>query len=296
MESPALTQSILAVSTVLAEARTPEPSVAGSEFDSQAAELVFPVQAVASAFGRIPKPTPKESKERPLPDSIREVSRKIIDLGIPGLAKEGPSFPFLRTLGRQHDENLHSSFLAALLTESAVGQLAKEFLCALWTHAEVTVPFDGAKIAGQVGWRERRLDSIAAAVDPNIAARRIDILIETDRAVMAIENKVMSSESVDQTNDYYNVVGEQFKDRHTCFLFLSPGGMAADNENFRPIRFEDIFSILNGLARSTSLNPFAKHLLDIYLAELFEIFIQPRQRSLERAANDLRKAQNGIET
>lgn len=165
--------------------------------------------------------------------------------------------PFLKEIRRSRDENLHSDYIAAVIR--SYPPIIKEF------------ELKGELLNVQ---REVRLDYIdSSLVDTNLGQRRIDIIIETNLEILIIENKVDSTERKDQTEDYYRVIKSNTT-KEVKGLMLSPLGLTPQCEIYKKITYYHLFLVLNQIPNRTPI-------LEYYLAELFDIFIKPFNRSHE---------------
>jgi hypothetical protein len=203
-----------------------------------------------------------------------------------------PQVSLMRALGKAYDENLHSDFLATLLSPECVGQLAYRLFDML--HA---IGRDGSTACGQAtfqfSYREVRLDQL----NPNLegtqrGARRIDVLVKRRNAVLLIENKVWSLESESQTADYFDAVsGSPYaKDYEgksrwiASYLFLSPDGTEPAHPKFVAISYEDLYQCLVSLIDGGTWSEDGARVLNLNATEIGELLVRAKRERL-RAIN-----------
>lgn len=154
-----------------------------------------------------------------------------------------PAPDVLRILGKEDDENAHSDLIAWLLDPR---------------RAPVVAPHALRRLAARLdndSWRSRIADAIAteslSVRREVVIARefadgddlcRIDITVSGPGFILGVENKVWSHEHSDQTNTYWDWMGEM-----RCLrggLFLSPSGMNAACPDFKAISYLELVSCL----------------------------------------------------
>lgn len=267
----------------------------------------------------------KEGTEAPKQRQIREnnIRSSVLEVGysvfkedvaecggvkIEEIEASASSISILDSLRKEADENLHSDFIAALLTPSTVGTLAHYFaeklleIAAMAEQRTEDVNSTGAATvrsrmekgeARQIAKREVRLGDI----DPNsqnrdLADRRIDILLLTDKHVLIIENKINTGESDNQTTDYYRAVKGHYENgnKKICGILLSPCGTAAQEQRFAPMTYFQLFQALHQAhqkAQTTSAKSPADlrgmELCQFYLHELAKTIIQPELRRINNS-------------
>ncbi|NBG88119.1 PDDEXK-like family protein [Isachenkonia alkalipeptolytica] len=75
--------------------------------------------------------------------------------------------------------------------------------------------------------------------------RRLDILIQiNNELIIAIENKVFSNESENQTLSYTNSIHEKFPEHKYLFLYLTPAGKIPASKDFQPISYSQLADVL----------------------------------------------------
>lgn len=166
-----------------------------------------------------------------------ELSRLVRD---PELEKLGLSLNTPNLFGIlkiSNNELRHSNFLAWLLTPKESHNLDSIFL--KWFLKEV---FSSELIT----WAsEFTVDSLDLNnVQVHREWKHIDILIEHNEFVIAIENKVRSGEGVDQLSRYLARIKEHFPDKNKGFVFLTLYGQSPENEvdqaDYIPIGYDTI--------------------------------------------------------
>jgi len=83
---------------------------------------------------------------------------------------------------------------------------------------------------------------------------RIDILLksELDEIIIAIENKILSSERDGQLELYEILLQEEFrgKEDKIMYIFLTPAGIKASNKKWKSLSYEDITKMLSKAIKS----------------------------------------------
>lgn len=200
----------------------------------------------------------------------------------------GPSLQ--RLIGRSHDENLHSDFLAALLRTATAGDLARQLFIRLFSIA-VDRSLAAFETSPVTALREVRIDQLVpASVGSPVGARRLDILARCGKAVLVIESKVWTDESDSQTADYRRAVEARYgHTSHLGFLLLSPDGRCGRDRAFRGLSFMDLYDHLIALDLTATSELSGKTLLSSYSNALREIFVEPALISHERSKAALRQ-------
>jgi hypothetical protein len=173
-------------------------------------------------------------------------------------------FNIFDALGIVRTEIRHSNFLAWLLDPNESHGQGSLFLRAILMDLLRQSPpglrllspiqLDGAELRGVRVWRERH---------------RIDILIECDepRFVIAIENKVDSSEHSEQLGRYKKAVRELFGDVRAQFVYLTREGDEPSDEEWTTYTYRDIHDTLQRVrnANAASIGDDVRTFLDHYL-------------------------------
>jgi len=86
--------------------------------------------------------------------------------------------------------------------------------------------------------------------------KNIDILITikepTKKLVIAIENKILSSEHSNQLVRYREIIDEEFKEYSKLFIFLTPESMTPSDENWINFNYSTVSELINKLLASKS--------------------------------------------
>lgn len=153
----------------------------------------------------------------------------------------GKPYTLARIFRKEYGENFISSWLAFLLDPmiNGVGNAPLNILLGLCDKSELN---DGVEVKIS---REFLLNK-----------DRIDLLIEikeegTPTFFLAIENKILSDEGrkkdgTTQTENYYNYFSESdnFKNRETVLIYLTPFGLKPADEHFVPVSYKDFIEKL----------------------------------------------------
>jgi hypothetical protein len=175
------------------------------------------------------------------------------------------------------DEEVHSNAIAACFQDSdpIIG-------CALLYFVLKETDIDIARpvVAPLIVTRERALGSLSNAreIPPETRSRRIDILIEHPEIIVAIENKIDSQESINQTQDYYVALAAAYGKRRQIYgIFLSPDKRAPDCANFRALSYADLYQALSATMDDCKTGRMG--FLRMYTKEIFDIFVNKQQRA-----------------
>ncbi len=194
-----------------------------------------------------------------------------------------PAPDVLRILGKEDDENAHSDLIAWLLNP--------------W-KAPVVAPHALRRLAARLDdddWRSRVADAVATG---SLSVRRevvlarefasgddrsrVDITVSGPGFILAIENKVWSSEHSDQTQTYWDRMEPM-----RCLrggLFLSPSGMAPTCSHFKPISYLELVSCLIEGASIAPISNSEEIVLGSYLKTLAREIIQVEMRAVRELA------------
>lgn len=191
-----------------------------------------------------------------------------------------PMPDLMRIFGREEDENTHSQFIAWLLDHRKAPNVARyslRALCAFLPECERWRTSLAEAISGDcisvrreyvVAWELYGADELA----------RIDIVVTAPGLVLAIENKVRSSEHSDQTKTYWKWL-ERTTGLHAG-LFLSPGGGAATCPDFTPMTYFDLLGVLLEAPTQTKLTETEVLMLSSYVKTLLRTIIPVEGRAL----------------
>ncbi|MCH4890287.1 hypothetical protein EZV73_22080 [Acidaminobacter sp. JC074] len=79
------------------------------------------------------------------------------------------------------------------------------------------------------------------------SGRRIDLLIILDELIVALEHKVWSDESENQTISYSSSLDKLYPEKDILKIFLSPSGKVAQSEKFIAMSYETLVSLLKSV-------------------------------------------------
>lgn len=200
-----------------------------------------------------------------------------------------PAPDVLRILGKEDDENAHSDLIAWMLDPR---------------KAPVIAPHALRRIASRLDdhlWRSRLADAVAtdslSVRREVVIARefgdgddlaRVDITVSGPGFIIAIENKVWSSEHSDQTKTYW-----QWLEPMRCLrggLILSPSGMNATCVEFKPISYMELVSCLIEGASIAPISHSEEIVLASYLKTLAREIIQVEMRAVREIATALERS------
>lgn len=171
---------------------------------------------------------------------------------------------FFNILKISENEIRHSNFLAWLLTPNESHNLNSLFL--KWFLKEIFT-------SDIITWaNEFSIDSIdLSRIVIHREWKHIDIVIEHDDFVIAIENKVKSNEHSNQLNRYFEKINEAFPDKQKGFVFLTLDGINPENEDdkkdYVPIGYKTIKSSIEIVldVYGDSLSTKVKYYIEDYL-------------------------------
>lgn len=161
-------------------------------------------------------------------------------------------FNLFEAVGMARQEIKHSNFLQFLLNPSEKHQLGdlflKKLLITVLRDAEDT-SLDGLDIA------------VASFTNADVRRewRYLDLLIHSpsNHFVCVIENKVDSTESVNQLQNYQAVINREFPQYQKLFIYLTKAGDTASLDNWLSLSYSTIADILDTICqeRQGSLSP-----------------------------------------
>ena len=160
------------------------------------------------------------------------------------------------------NEIRHSNFLAWLLSPNQSHKLGFMFLKKFIREVCYS---DKTKNIYQIDIE--RLDLIEAQIKREW--KNIDILIELEKIVIAIENKTLSKEGENQLKRYKEIINQEYPDRAKIFVFLTPGRdipKDKDNSDWETISYEFIVETLDEILTffGRVLNPKVKNYIEDY--------------------------------
>lgn len=202
------------------------------------------------------------------PENPRELLERLIvdDADFERLEGILSRFNIFEALGMVVQELRHSDFLRFLLDPNAshgLGDLfAKRFLQAVLAEVRRAgkatlispVELDVVDLSEAEVLRERR---------------RIDILFvdNSNKLVIAIENKIWAGEGEGQLESYLNYVEQEYQDWRKLFLYLSPSGEEKlSRPEYLPVSHALVRDVVDGiiLARGEALDPPVLYALEHY--------------------------------
>lgn len=200
-----------------------------------------------------------------------------------------PAPDVLRMLGKEDDENAHSDLIAWLLDPHRAPVIAPHALRRLVSRLD------------DDNWRSRVADAVAtdslSVRREVVIARefadgadlsRVDLTISGPGFILAIENKVWSSEHSDQTQTYWD-----WMEPMRCLrggVFLSPSGMTAACSAFKPISYLELVSCLIEGASIAPISDSEEIVLASYLKTLAREIIQVEMRAVRELAAGMERA------
>jgi hypothetical protein len=145
--------------------------------------------------------------------------------------------------GKTYNENFISRYLAHILHPINSG-LGYAPLQGLLNFADAKTPLNF-------------LDGHEIQIEPEYQLSedsRIDLLIllKNIKVLIAIENKIFSSEGHKQTLRYADSIKERFPDYTPILLFLTPYGTPPKSSNFKSISYKELYSIFRTIDLSSA--------------------------------------------
>jgi hypothetical protein len=243
--------------------------------NSEKSEILSAIRRIEKLSYRIEKTKPKiDDKElcKAIGDLSYQMYLQFPKLRIPD---KSDKISIFKSIGRDGNENLHSDFIAALLNPQETGLFAKELFFELLNYATPAQKNPSGKWSFQTVKREVNL----VISEQN---KRLDILVQSNDWILAIENKVHSMESENQTLDYFNALKKIHGEKLVC-LFLSPTGMAAQCTAFRSISYLKFFEFLVNVRQriNEKIPEQGEELYKFYSRELAQTIIHPTIRANE---------------
>lgn len=149
----------------------------------------------------------------------------------------------LRSAKFHTNENLHSNIIASLLNYNESGHFALRFFNEILKSLRKEC--DESYNSFQFSRREVLLGELGND-KPDIANRKIDIIVQREKHILVIENKIFSTESANQTEDYETAVNSsaKFKGKKRTFILLSPYGGSGSSVSFQGMSYEKLFFCL----------------------------------------------------
>ena len=154
-------------------------------------------------------------------------------------------FNIFESMGAVRQELRHSDFLSFILNPDENHGLHELFLKRLLQK--------GSMLSDEININAIEIDTADySEVEIRREWNNIDILISNPLIpiVCAIENKLFSGEHSDQLKRYKNIIKTEFPTSKYLFIFLTPDGVAASEENWLSLSYNDIAEILRGTIES----------------------------------------------
>ena len=167
------------------------------------------------------------------------------DDGIPSIALYLGGFNVFEAIGHTRSEERHSDFLAFLLDPNETHGLGAEVL----RRFVVT-------ILKSMRLEDRPLSPSEVMLTDFESCQvlrehhKVDVLCvdESHRFLLAIENKIGSSEHSDQLGRYRSFLEAQYGDFRRILAYLTPDNDEASDGNWTPVSYTDVLSIVELLA------------------------------------------------
>jgi len=195
-----------------------------------------------------------------------------------------PTPDLLRILGREDHENSHSDLIAWLLTPwraPAIAPMALRRLVSSFEQPEAWRTVLDTALAADV-MSIRREMPIGRELANSDDWCRVDIVVSGPGFVIAIENKVWSTEHSDQTATYWGWLEEM-----RCLkggLFLSPSGLTAASPNFQAVSYLELVSALLEGPVNHAISAGEEIVLASYLKTLARTILPVEMRAVIEAA------------
>lgn len=154
-----------------------------------------------------------------------------------------------------HTEIRHSNILAWLLNPKSNHGLGDQFLRLFLKHLFYS---NRETIKTQITFFDIEIFNLND-IEIRREFNRIDLLIisSSNNLIIAIENKIESTEHSDQLTRYWDIITKEYPGYHKLFVYLTPEGLTpSDQNNWILFDYGTIHSILKKLLelRRTSLN------------------------------------------
>lgn len=166
---------------------------------------------------------------------------------------------FFEYLGIAHVERIHSQFFA-------------------WIFSVDCNAID-SKQKDQLLQNVFQLDTNSHICHTETEHNSIDILIQTDKEIVVVENKIKSSQHSNQLGRYKEFCDNKFPNKQKYYIFLTLIGEYTDDNNWKRISYSDIYEQL----KSLKLKPNNNHSV---IVNEYLIFLQ----QLVYVVDDFKKA------
>jgi hypothetical protein len=159
-------------------------------------------------------------------------------------------FNIFEAIGMVRQEEKHSHFLAYLLNPQQNHGLRDIFLKKLLK--QVISSGDGVQFpVTPIDLDTWNLDQLEVSTE----WQNIDILLtdEASALIVAIENKIGTSEHSDQLERYWQMLQKHFPDKRILGIYLSPDGEKASHAKFVSVDYSQVAGIIEGLVERLGL-------------------------------------------
>lgn len=202
--------------------------------------------------------------KKELHEEADELTRLVTELG----NIEKREFSFMKILGIEKNELVHSSFLAWILNPLETHGLGSQFTKAFLEKA--------TSKAKNMDLSEIDLSNLLVQTEVSMETSRLDIRLvdPTGQFVCVIENKVLSKEGNDQTKRLYRD-NHNMKCPKELFIFLTLSGKEKPKDtHFLSLTYGEILPVLRELLSCSSDN--TKHLMENYVNTLERLIVSER--------------------
>jgi hypothetical protein len=195
----------------------------------------------------------------------------------------------LRILGREDDENSHSDLIAWLLNPRRAPTIApialRRLVSCFEDRDEWCRRIDAAIPQELISVRREMMIGRELAASDDLC--RVDIVVSGPGFVLAVENKVWSSEHSDQTTTYWQWLDQLDKKTLRGGLFLSPSGLTASSTNFVAVSYLEMVSALLEAPAAGPIMPTEELVLASYLKTLARNILPVEMRAVVAAACEM---------
>jgi hypothetical protein len=244
----------------------------------RAHEIVETVQALESLKKQLQEIGQKECEGTRA--NLRSLATEISSI-------EEKEFSFMKIFGLEHNEVVHSSFLAWLLDPLESHGLGSFFVKRFLERTELEIEeldFSNLQVEKEISGDKSRLD--------------IRVFDSCGKFQCIIENKIQSSEGADQTTRLYNDFHDEAYEKEV-FIFLTLNQKSKPkNKHFITLNYEQVLAILTELLDVAEGNTkfLIKHYLNtlerLIMSEKFEGFSERTQLYYQyyKYINEIKKA------
>ena len=189
---------------------------------------------------------------------------------------------FLDMFEKGMHENTNSSVLAWLLdprTAPTIGPAALTELVARLENGSLWQSRIRAA-AGRDAISVQRECPVTEEGTEELHPGRIDLVVWGPDFVLAIENKVQAKEHDNQTSEYWAWLANQPLHRAHAGLFLSPTGLPAFSEHFKPVSYLELLACLLAGPVQTKPEPAEELVLASYVKTLANGLLRSEVRAI----------------